>query len=91
VKVIQHEPDVFGDIPVKPGGVDGLLAAKGGIREAQPIVEIDHAVAGRDFKGAPVVALQGPRMGRYDSVISPGGRIILYVRVSPVIVQPASM
>ena len=76
MQVIQHEPNVFGGIPVEPGGVDGLLAAGRAVRKPEPIVEVDLAVAAGDFPGAPVVALPGPRMGRYDVVIAAGRGIV---------------
>ena len=76
VQVIQHEPNVFGGIPVEPGGVDGLLAAGRAVRKPEPIVEVDLAVAAGDFPRAPVAALPGPRMGRYDVVIAAGRGIV---------------
>src|SRR5215831_386439 len=81
VHVIEHEPDVAVGIPVEPRGVDGLFATGGTVHEAQAIVEIDHAVAPRDFKGAPVAALPREWAGRYRAGIG-GSRRVVAVRLA---------
>src|SRR5215470_8208695 len=76
MQVVEHEPDVTVDVPVEAGREDLLLAADDAVREADPVVEIDHAVAGRDLPGAPAAGGPGERILRHNARIGAGALIV---------------
>src|SRR3954447_13240119 len=76
MQIVEHEPDVTRGVPVQAGGVDGLLAACDSVGEAEPVVEIDHAVASGDFPGAPASSGPGERVCGNDTAIGGAARIV---------------